>query len=418
MDARRAKRMPFGSMPSREVAQARQTLERTAGDILSAGGDAVAVDEAMRLSWQHAYAAITRSLRAHSIFIALVLAHMIAAIVLPPLFGVSLPYTPMSYFTTMLALTGVAVAVFMAAYTIAVAVAVRPERFWSHVREEVTGKMLTAERLAQALPMIAIFPLFAATFSYFKVTIPVFHPFDWDIRLADWDRLLHGGRDPWELMQPILGYPFITAALNAAYHAWFGVTYGAVLWMMVDTRRSRLCMRYLLTFALIWILLGNVAATVFSSAGPVYYGRVTGMADQFAPLMAYLHAANGLVPVPALNIQELLWRWYMSGSFVAGAGISAMPSLHVGIAFSFFLLGRAIDRRLAFVGGVFAVTILIASVHLGWHYAIDGYAGILGAWVIWAGVGWLLERPRVAHLLWADAITPISAGNLQDRSLH
>jgi hypothetical protein len=47
--------------------------------------------------------------------------------------------------------------------------------------------------------------------------------------------------------------------------------------------------------------------------------------------------------------------------------------------------------------------ILVGSVHLGWHYAIDGYAAIIGTWAIWWIVGRLLERPSVSRLLWGDA---------------
>jgi hypothetical protein len=74
----------------------------------------------------------------------------------------------------------------------------------------------------------------------------------------------------------------------------------------------------------------------------------------------------------------------------------------VGIAFSFFLLGRAVNRGFAVLGGAFAAVILVGSVHLGWHYAIDGYVAAAAAWLIWYGVGWLLDRRVVARLLWGE----------------
>src|SRR5215470_4267737 len=103
-------------------------------------------------------------------------------------------------------------------------------------------------------------------------------------------------------------------------------------------------MRYLITFVLLWVLLGNVAATLLSSAGPVYYGRVTGLPDPFAPLIAYLHQASTVVWLPALDVQDMLWQSYAHRSLGIGAGISAMPSLHVATSFCSVLLGFAINR--------------------------------------------------------------------------
>ena len=81
-----------------------------------------------------------------------------------------------------------------------------------------------------------------------------------------------------------------------------------------------------------------------------------------------------MAAVPVLEIQEMLWRVYQSHGIAVGSGISAMPSLHVAIAMSVVLLARKIDRRLAIASTIFTVLIMIGSVHLGWHYAIDGYA--------------------------------------------
>jgi hypothetical protein len=119
--------------------------------------------------------------------------------------------------------------------------------------------------------------------------------------------------------------------------------------------------------------------------------------------MQYLRQASESVPVPALDAQEMLWRAYESRGVAVGGGISAMPSLHVGVAFLFFLVARAVNRQLAAAAAVFAALILLGSVHLGWHYAIDGYVAVAMTWIIWGGVGWLLDRPTVATLVWGKA---------------
>jgi hypothetical protein len=354
-----------------------------------------------RAAWRAVRDPLRRSLRAHALFIGIILTHALAAAILPPLIGIKERYSLTYYGLTSLVLTGIALAAFCLVYLIVVFLVMRPERPWRHIRNEL-GRLVTIERVCMALPLLVLFPVFAATFSYFKIVIPEFHPLDLDPLFAEWDRVLHGGSHPWELLQPLLGHPLVTTAINAVYHLWFGVTYGVILWLMVDTRRPRLRMRYLVTFLLMWIVIGNAMAAELASAGPVYYGRITGLADPYTPLMDYLRAANATSPVPALEVQELLWRWYADGVIMPGAGISAMPSLHVAVAFSFVLLGQAYDRRLALAGWVFTLLILIGSVHLGWHYAIDGYVAIIATWLLWHGVGWLLDRPSVIRLLWPE----------------
>jgi PAP2 superfamily len=344
-------------------------------------------------------AAFGRSLRVHALFMLLIAGYVAAALVLPPLFGVQSRYAPGLYSDVLLTVNAAFFLGLLFAYVIYVLVRVRPPRLTHYLWTEISGRYATVERICMALPVFVLFPLFASTFTYFKAAIPLFQPFAWDARFAAWDAALHGGYAPWEWLQPVFGHPYATALVNFLYHLWFFVTFGVLVWQAVSLGRPRLRMQYLLTTLLLWPLVGNLAATLLSSAGPVYFGRVTGLADPFAPLMAYLHQANEVVPVMALQVQEMLWQAYAGNGTDIGTGISAMPSLHVATAFSYVLVGFAVRRWLGILFAGFAAFILIGSVHLGWHYAIDGYVGILCTLLIWFAVGWLLDRPAVARLL-------------------
>ena len=99
----------------------------------------------------------------------------------------------------------------------------------------------------------------------------------------------------------------------------------------------------------------------------------------------------------SLHIQELLWDTFKKGGIGFGSGISAMPSLHVSMVFLFALVAWKIARALGIAFTVFAGFIVIGSVHLGWHYAIDDYAAIIGTWLIWWAVCWLLNLHAVFH---------------------
>jgi len=281
---------------------------------------------------------------------------------------------------------------FAIGYPLYVMLFVRPQRLARYLFDDLRENYLTFERLFAALIVLASFPLFASVFTSLKIMIPAMHPFDWDVDFAALDRWLHGGIDPWRLLHPVLGHPWITTAINAVYHLWYFVIYTVFLWQAFRVADPRTRMQFLVSFILIWALLGNLMATLFASAGPCYFGLVTGVADPFAPLMDYLRAANEVSPVWALGVQDYLWNGYEHTLVQRGQGISAMPSLHVSAAVLMALVGWRTNRVLGILLTGFALAIFIGSVHLGWHYAIDGYAAALGTLAIWHAVGWGLRR--------------------------
>ena len=107
--------------------------------------------------------------------------------------------------------------------------------------------------------------------------------------------------------------------------------------------------------------------------------------------MEYLTEANKSSPVWAIGTQKKLWKAYKENKTKLGSGISAMPSMHVSMAFLFALVGWRSNRLIGLMLGIYTIIILMGSVHLGWHYAIDGYAAILGTLLIWHCVGWFLN---------------------------
>jgi len=254
------------------------------------------------------------------------------------------------------------------------------------------GRLLSADRLANLFIPLVVGPLFFTTFGSFKRLIPVVNPYGWDHSFMLWDAWLHGGMQPWELLQPIVATPLMTSRINLFYNFWLILMFGTYIWQAFSLKRPALRMQYLLSFLLFWIVIGPVLATAFSSAGPCYYGRVAGLEDPYAPLMDYLRAANEVAPVWSLKVQEMLWANYVEGGTMLGSGISAMPSMHVAIATLMALLGWRVNRWLGIAYTAFAAIILIGSVHLGWHYAIDGYVSIVVSIALWRAIGWALGR--------------------------
>jgi hypothetical protein len=140
----------------------------------------------------------------------------------------------------------------------------------------VGTEFFSRERVLLALPILAIWPVLARAFSLVKALIPAIHPFSLDPFFHQLDRTLHFGHDPWTLLQPILGYPVVTWAIDFLYALWLFVMYFAILLQITSTRDRRLRAQFLIVSVLAWTVLGGAGATLLSSAGPCYYALVVG----------------------------------------------------------------------------------------------------------------------------------------------
>lgn len=272
------------------------------------------------------------------------------------------------------------------------------------VLRDLRHNILTPQRIAGFLIVVVYMRVLGTIFINLKAAIPEWSPFVWDASFMRLDRLVHGGRHPWQWFQPLASPP-ITTAINFCYNLWGFVLAGFFCWQgwLAFSARRR---QYFVTFGLCWIVIGLIAASLFSSAGPCYYGRVTGeIDDPYAPLMQYLHEAQATSPVWALDIQQQLWSYYERqtlgahhGPAVRGSraatgdpsvvkGISAMPSMHVSMCVLMTLAGWHRRRWLGILFATYAAVIQLGSFHLGWHYAIDGYVSAVMTVIIWWSVG-------------------------------
>lgn len=239
------------------------------------------------------------------------------------------------------------------------------------------------QRVLAGLPSMVLLAVLISVYSSWKVMIPDIKAFSWDPTFHAWDVALHAGKAPWQWLHPLLATPWITSAINAVYHLWLFVIYFAFIWQAFALSRPVLRTQFMVCFFLLWMLLGNALATLLSSAGPCFFGLVVGPVDPYAPLLHYLQSADLSFPVWALEVQSMLWSDYEAGELAVGRGISAMPSLHVATSMLVFLLARNYGRLACWSSGLFLLFILVGSVHLAWHYAIDGYLSLLLTFAIW-----------------------------------
>lgn len=259
---------------------------------------------------------------------------------------------------------------------------------WAWLRADLRAAVTNRERLLSGLVAAVLMLVVLISFAQLKRLIPVIQPFSWDLTFVALDQALHFGTDPWRLAHAIAGAPLVVTFFTGCYNLWLFLMYFSLVFACFSLANRSARMRYLIAFILTWAIGGNLIATLFSSAGPVYVQRL-GLGDHFAPLMAVLKAHAAVQPISVVETQNLLWDWYSAPQSLNG--ISAFPSMHVASTVLMALYARAYHPRLGRVMSVFAGIILLGSVLLGWHYAVDGYVGALIAFTCWWGVGRLLR---------------------------
>lgn len=258
---------------------------------------------------------------------------------------------------------------------------------------EARRSRIAARLIANVFLVLAI-AVFMGVFTSVKNMLPqIAGGYAWDLRLADLDRALHGGIDPWRLLQPLMGRPFMHGALSVIYGVvWFSLLCGVPLLVAFSERAQAMRRQYFLTFLLTWIVLGNLIAGLFLSGGPAYFAEMTGGLTRFQPLLDYQRRGSGAF-WSSYDAQVMLWYLYDSGRVQLGSGISAFPSLHVAMATLTTLTAWRLGRRWGAAAILLLIAVMAGSVHLGWHYAIDGYASVILTSLLWIMVGRFAIRP-------------------------
>ena len=259
-------------------------------------------------------------------------------------------------------------------------------------------------RLSHALLAVFLTTAFFLIFTMLKTTMPHILPFWADPLMAEVDRALHFGHDPWVLTH--MFQPWIDAgwAGQIYFNAWAApAMFLPVMLILIDGDKARVN-RFIWLYAFAWIVMGNIVALAFLSAGPVYYDRLIG-AEEFTGLSAAL-ASSGIASGPMGAIQDKLWDAYVTGAQHAGSGISAFPSVHIAMISVIALYIYERWRVLAPLSAFLVLSYLFLSVYLGWHYAVDGYfslAAVAAAWV------WLRKRAAAGDRSPARAAMPVAA---------
>ena len=228
-----------------------------------------------------------------------------------------------------------------------------------------------------------------------KGLLPLLGDYHWDPVMIQLEEIVHGGRSAMDWLGGLYEYPWIIRAIDKIYILWFPVMFGTTSWVVFCDRNRVRRLQYLWVYCVSWMVIGTGLAIALASVGPIY------LKDFYPDLplngytahLAALQAIHEQTPLRALDIAVTLKDLWGDETKLDMNAISAMPSMHVAVAWLLVLYGFAVRRWwvMAFMGAFFA-TIMVGSVVLGWHYAIDGYVSIAIITAMWAVTGWALRR--------------------------
>ncbi len=272
------------------------------------------------------------------------------------------------------------------------------EKPLSRLLASLRGQLQDTSLLASRLLPLALMPVLFAAMGMLKMQIPHVIPFYLDETFAAADKALFFGQQPWELTHALFGSTAATVVIDRLYTLWvFGLSVAIGYFSLMAPSAERA--RFFLSFTAVWIVLGVFGAYIGSSAGPCFLAFMgSPSAPEFAGLMDRLTAMDAALKVDggmglgALNWQKMLWAAHDADKISFSMGISAMPSLHNAIAFLYVLLAFRIGRVAGFLALAFAIMTFVGSVHLGWHYAVDGLVSFAGTYAVWRGVEAYMAR--------------------------
>ncbi|RYE51660.1 MAG: hypothetical protein EOP21_00810 [Hyphomicrobiales bacterium] len=267
---------------------------------------------------------------------------------------------------------------------------IKPANRMVWMRDEILGLLRDRERLMSGLLAAVVTSVGFATFGHAKSYIPIYNAFSWDPALMQLDKMLHFGFHPYEILYAIFPSSGFLGFLAYNYSFWLSLMFGVIYVTCFVRSDSPARMQFLIAFGLTWIVAGNLMALGFSSAGPVYYERL-GLGPTFAPLEQLMHERTGRALRAVFELQGKLWDMYtMPQGFSV---ISAFPSMHLATSTLMTLVAFRFHRWAGVMMVIFTVCIMLGSVMMAWHYAVDGYAGILLATLCWKASGWLVRSP-------------------------
>ncbi|HEU5163470.1 MAG TPA: phosphatase PAP2 family protein [Thermoanaerobaculia bacterium] len=215
-----------------------------------------------------------------------------------------------------------------------------------------------------------------ATHFLLKSFIFVINPKTWDLFFAVWDQRIHLGFSPSTFFTTLFRAKWFLFALDLVYSGAYFLVVLIYTSIFLGILPLRLKMAFGAAFTLLWVV-GSSLYVAMPSWGPVYV-----FSDEFVNTLRYMPLTVSIQRTLFEEISSLV-RNPEALRYVKLGSVAAFPSLHVAVVMLFALASRHISRRWFHANVILMAVMVIGSVVTGYHYLIDGWAGIALAAGLW-----------------------------------
>ena len=234
----------------------------------------------------------------------------------------------------------------------------------------------TVEWLTDTVRLVVAASLVVLTYGWIKLVVPIYHRTLFDQELWELDQTLGFGVAPTVFLLDLLGVPAFLRTIDWLYaNIFFASTVVAAAYFFSDPRK-KIRIGFANGYAVLWIT-GAWLYLAIPSLGPAYAFKDIWM----------IHGETLRI---TQTYQALLMRNYQNvirlasgqpaGGVAIAFGIGAFPSLHVAFQTYVFLWMRRLWTSGEVLFAIFAVAIFLGSMITGWHYLVDGIAGVVLAY--------------------------------------
>ncbi|MCU1246467.1 MAG: hydrolase, PAP2-like superfamily [Acidobacteria bacterium] len=217
------------------------------------------------------------------------------------------------------------------------------------------------------------------TYGWIKLTVPIYHPRLFDQQLWELDRTLMLGLSPNIFFLNLFSQPAVLRVIDGAYARIFllSLVIAFVFFLSHPSRRIRIA--FITGNAVMWIS-GAWLYLLLPSLGPAFVFPDVWLA--YARALPVTHHLQVALMENYRNVIRLRDGANVPVRIIFG--VAAFPSMHVAFQTYVLLWMRRVWRWGQLVFGIFLLLIILGSLITGWHYLIDGLAGMVLAALCYA----------------------------------